>query len=147
MNKESEGFDYLRQKFPKIRKAKKKDGIFVGPQITQIFKDQDISTKLNSTNRRGWKAFEKVCSNFTGNEKAENYSETVQKLISSHSAVGCNMSLKLHFLHSHLDLFPGNMGTASDNMAKGSIRIFSKLKTDIVEYGVQICRLTAAGVL
>jgi hypothetical protein len=24
------------------------------------------------------------------------------------------MSLKLHFLHSHLDLFPGNMGTASD---------------------------------
>jgi hypothetical protein len=53
MNEESEVFDYLRQMFPKIRKAKKKDGIFVGPQITQIFKDQDISTKLHSTDRRG----------------------------------------------------------------------------------------------
>jgi hypothetical protein len=51
--KKSEGFDYLGQKFPKIRKAKKKDGIFIGPQITQIFKDQDIGTKLNSADRRG----------------------------------------------------------------------------------------------
>jgi hypothetical protein len=53
MDEESEGCDYLGQRFPKIRKAKTKDGIFVGPQITQIFKDHDISTKLNSTDRRG----------------------------------------------------------------------------------------------
>jgi len=77
MDEESEGFDYLRQKSPKIREAKKKDGIFVGPQITQLFEDQEFNTKLHSTDRRGWKAFEKVCSNFTGNEKAENYCETV----------------------------------------------------------------------
>ena len=31
-------------------------------------------------------------------EKAENYSETVQVLISSYSANACNMSLKLHFI-------------------------------------------------
>jgi hypothetical protein len=30
-----------------------KDGIFVRPQTTQIFEDQDISTKLNPTDRRG----------------------------------------------------------------------------------------------
>jgi hypothetical protein len=30
----------------------------------------------------------------------------VQVLISSHGAVGCNMSLELHFLFSHLDFFP-----------------------------------------
>jgi len=33
MDKESEGFDYLRQKFPKICEAKVKEGILVGPQI------------------------------------------------------------------------------------------------------------------
>jgi hypothetical protein len=38
----------------------------------------------------------------------------VQELIPSHSAMGCNMPLKLHFLHSSLDFFPGNMGAASD---------------------------------
>jgi hypothetical protein len=53
MDEESEGFHYLRQTFPKASEAKTKDGIFVGPQITQIFEDQDIRTKLNSKHRRG----------------------------------------------------------------------------------------------
>ena len=48
-----------------------------------------------------WQAFENVCKNFLANKKTENYSEIVQELISSYSGVGCNMSLKLHFLHSH----------------------------------------------
>nr|CAH7763855.1 unnamed protein product [Callosobruchus chinensis] len=26
----------------------------------------------------------------------------------------CNMSLKVHFLHSHLDFFPENLGAVSD---------------------------------
>jgi hypothetical protein len=33
IDKESEGFAYLRQKFPKIHEAKLKEGIFLGPQI------------------------------------------------------------------------------------------------------------------
>ena len=40
---------------------------------------------------------------FLGNEKAENYNEIVHDLISLHSAMACDMSLKLLFLHSHLD--------------------------------------------
>jgi hypothetical protein len=35
-------------------------------------------------------------------KKAENYSEIVQELISSYSAVRYNLPLKLHILHSHL---------------------------------------------
>jgi hypothetical protein len=31
MDKESEGFAYLRQKFPKMLEAKMKNGIFIGP--------------------------------------------------------------------------------------------------------------------
>jgi len=31
-----------------------KEGIFIGSQIKQLFEYQDISTKLNSTERRGW---------------------------------------------------------------------------------------------
>jgi len=37
------------QNFPKINEAKMKEGIFIGPQIRQLFKDQDFSTKLHST--------------------------------------------------------------------------------------------------
>jgi len=28
--------------------------------------------------------------------------------------MGCNMSLKIHFLDSHLDFFPDNLGAVSD---------------------------------
>ena len=57
VNKESEGFAYLRLKFSKISEAKTKEGIFVGPQITQQFEDQDFSAELNATERRAWKTF------------------------------------------------------------------------------------------
>jgi hypothetical protein len=60
MGKESEEFAYLMQKFPKINEAKTKEGIFVCPQITQLFEDHDFSTKLNSTQRRAWKPSENV---------------------------------------------------------------------------------------
>ena len=68
-----------------------------GPKITQLHDDQDFSTKLNSTQRRTWKAFENVCKNFSRQWRAENYSETVQELISSHGSMGCNMSLNFIF--------------------------------------------------
>jgi hypothetical protein len=82
-----------------------KEGIFVGPQIKQLFEDHDFNIKLNATERRAWEAFENVCRNVLGNEKAETCSYIVQELISSHSAVGRNMSLKIHFLHSRLNFF------------------------------------------
>jgi hypothetical protein len=43
-----------------------------GPKITQLYDDEDFSTKLNSTQRRTWKVFENVCKNFLDNEKRKN---------------------------------------------------------------------------
>jgi hypothetical protein len=48
------------------------EGIIVSPQITQLFEDKEVSTKLNSTERRAWKAFENVCRKFLGTKNAEN---------------------------------------------------------------------------
>jgi len=45
VDKEIEGFAYLRQKFSKISEAEMKEGIFIGPQIKQLFKNQDFSMK------------------------------------------------------------------------------------------------------
>jgi hypothetical protein len=92
-------------KISKIRDAKSKEGIFVGPRITQLFEDKDFITKLNSTERIAWKVFHDFFRNFRGNEKAENCSEVVQELISPCSAMGYSMSLKPNFLHSHSDFF------------------------------------------
>jgi hypothetical protein len=69
----------------------------------QLFEDRDFTIKLNATGRRAWVASENVCGNFLGNEEAENYNEIVQQLISSYSAMGCNMSLRLRFFHSCME--------------------------------------------
>jgi len=37
-----------------------KKGIFVDPQITQLFEDQDFRTKFNYIEKREWMAFENV---------------------------------------------------------------------------------------
>ena len=52
MNQEEAAITYLREKFPRLSKAKLKDGIFIGPQIRDLIKDE---------------YFDKL---FQGNEKA-----------------------------------------------------------------------------
>ena len=49
-------------------------------------------------------------------KQAKNYSEILQELIPSYSAKGCNMSLKLNFMHSGLEFFfpPENTGAVSE---------------------------------
>jgi hypothetical protein len=73
-------------------------------------------------------AFEYICRNFLGNEKSENYSEIVQELISSNGAAGYNVSLKLHILHSYLDLFLENTGIVSDEGGESSHQDIFKIE-------------------
>jgi len=49
-----------------------------------------------------------------GNRKAESDRDMVADLIQSYKAMGCDMSLGVHFLDSHLDFFPQNLGAVSD---------------------------------
>ena len=35
-------------------------------------------------------------------------------MLDANHKLGYNMSLKIHFLHSHLSFFPENMGSVSD---------------------------------
>jgi len=40
MNQEEAAFTYLREKFPRLSEAKLKEGIFIGPQIRDLIKDE-----------------------------------------------------------------------------------------------------------
>ena len=55
---------------------------------------------------------------YIGNHRAENYAELVETLLKTYKALGCRVSLKIHFLHSHLDYFPDNLGAYSDEMGE-----------------------------
>jgi len=59
-------------------------------------------------------SFKRIYKDFLGNQKAANYQDVVQDRLSSYSAMGCNISPKIHFLESLLDFFPENLGEVSD---------------------------------
>jgi hypothetical protein len=100
--------------------------IFFCPRNKQLFEDHDFSTKLNATEGRAWEAFKNVCRNVLGIERAEYCGEIVQDLISSYDAMGCNMSLLLHFMNFLLDFSMKTWEPSPMNMAKGSVRTFPK---------------------
>ena len=55
---------------------------------------------------------------FLGNHKAENYRQLVQELLDSYQRLGCRMSLKIHFLHSHSEYSPENLEAVSDGQGE-----------------------------
>ncbi|UYV82675.1 hypothetical protein LAZ67_22000511 [Cordylochernes scorpioides] len=114
MDRNASGFAYLKQKISSISEAKIKEGIFVGPQIRELQQDGNFQNSLNEVEAAAWNSFRNVCKNFLGSVKVENYRDIVNDLLLSYKALGCNMSLKIHFLHSHLDFFPDNLGAVSD---------------------------------
>jgi hypothetical protein len=97
-----------------LSEAKIKEGIFVGPQIRQLLNDKQFEATMNELQLEAWKAFRALCEGFLGNHRSPNYMVLVESLLHSYKRLECNMSLKVHFLMSHLDFFPENMGRVSD---------------------------------
>ena len=63
-------------------------------------------------------AFDLVVKNFLGNNKARNYAELVNNMLTAFRNLGCNMSIKMYYLFSHMDRFPENLGSMSDEQGK-----------------------------
>ena len=73
---------------------------------------------MTALERAAWLSFVAVGQNFLGKNKAENYSELVNRILLAFRDLGCNMSIKLHFLNSHLGQFPDNLGAVSDEQGE-----------------------------
>lgn len=102
----------------KKNKSYSSTGIFVGPQIRQLIKDEYFLQQMTVVEKNAWKGFVSVCENFLGNTKSVNYEEIVHEMLSAYHALGCKMSIKLHHLHAHLNMFPSNLGQMSDEQGE-----------------------------
>ena len=116
--KEGNCFQYIKAAFPSLSEEKIKEVIFDGPQIRKLIKDPNSISSMNDVDANAWKAFVNVVINFLGNRKQDDYITLVDNLIKSLHALGCNMSIKLHFLHSHLNRFPENLGDVNDEQGE-----------------------------
>ena len=126
LNNDGECFQHTVSVLPALSFEKIKVGVFDGPHIRALVRDQDFVRKMNDKERGAWFSFVAVMENFLCNKKANNYETLVINLSSTFHELGYNMSIKLHFLYSHLDRFPKNFGIVSDEQGE---RFHQDLKT------------------
>ena len=79
-----------------------------------MLKSAQLENAMTDTEREAWCAFQDIVNGFLGNNKDPNYKQPTGKLLESYKNLGCRMSLKVHFLHSHSDFFRDNLGEVSE---------------------------------
>ena len=130
LDKSERGFDYICFEFSGPSIEKKMSRVFDGPQIRQLLRDISFVSSMNPIKARAWMAFTNVIKDFLANKKTDNYKELMAELLSSFQHWGCNMRIKVCLLKSHLDSFPENLGSVSDEQEE---RFHQDIKLCIME--------------
>jgi hypothetical protein len=120
LNKDGSCIEYIAPKLPGLTMEKLKAGIFDGPQIRQLINEPHFIESVNEIESCASSSFVLGVKNFLGNKKADNYTQLVENMLFHFNRLGCNMSVKVHYLHSHLDRFPENLG----DLSKGQVERF-----------------------
>lgn len=81
-------------------------------------KDPAFDASLKVVERKAWECFKDVVNGFLGNTKSPKYKLLISKLFTAYKNMGCRMSIKMHLLHAHLDVFPANLGAVSDEQGE-----------------------------
>ena len=130
LHKYDAAFQHLSTVFPGLSAVKLKEGIFVGPQIQEVPKETYFEKLLNLKELRAWEAFKSVCSGFLGNTRVPDYQACIEKLLKSYEDMGCQISLKIHFLLSHLNFFLPNLGAVSDEHGERFHQDITKMESN-----------------
>ena len=117
-----ETFKIIHLMFSKPSEAKIKGAIFVRPQENAMLKLEKLERAMTKVEKEPWCAFCDVVFGFLSNHKDINYKQRVAKLIKNFKKLGCCMSLKVHYLHSHLGFFPENWVMSVKSMVRDFIR-------------------------
>ncbi|KAI6650187.1 hypothetical protein LOD99_6104 [Oopsacas minuta] len=97
---------------------KLKAGIFDGPQIGSLIRNSGFVQSMINLESSARSAFVLVVNNFLGNNKANNYIDLVNDMLYKFKDLDVNMNIKVHYLFSHLDLFPENLEDLSEEQGE-----------------------------
>ena len=106
MDKTDCGFEYLRNNFPNVSDVKIKEGIFIGPQIRELMQDKQFDEDLNETERNAWLCFKRICKDFLRNQKAANYQDVMQDLLTFVQSYGMQYESENPLFGVPLGFFP-----------------------------------------
>jgi hypothetical protein len=109
---------YFCKMFPHLSEAKLTEGVFIGPGIRKLTFLEDFLLTMTEVEREAWLALKRVVSKFLGNYRDPDYVTIVANMLEKFKVLGCLMSLKIHFLKSHLDFFPENLGAVCEEQGE-----------------------------
>ncbi|QQP36648.1 Uncharacterized protein FKW44_021815, partial [Caligus rogercresseyi] len=105
LDKDGRCFNYLCRAFPRLTN-------------TEAYKDTEFQNSMNTLECAAWKSFVQVVNHFLGNTKAANHARLISTMIEAFQKLGCLMCIKMHFLFSHMEKFPENLGAMSDEQGE-----------------------------
>lgn len=73
LNKDKDCFKYIQRKFPKKSDAKLKEGVFDGPEIRKLIRDENFVYSMTTVEKNAWLSFKSIVKDFLGNKKSSNY--------------------------------------------------------------------------
>jgi hypothetical protein len=88
--------------------------------------DPNFTNYMTVVEKSAWNEFVWVVKNFLGNNKLVDYPQHIEQLMVHFQRLGCNISIKLHFLFSHLDRFPENLSDLSEEQGE---RFYQDIRT------------------
>ncbi|GBN38372.1 hypothetical protein AVEN_213581-1 [Araneus ventricosus] len=116
--KDGECFRYLCSKFPKLSEAKLKEGVFTVPNKRKLLSDSLFSVTMGDKEKEAWDSFKGVVHSCLENTNDPLYKTIAQRMLTAYEAQEYEMSLKVHFLHSHIDCFSENLGAYSEEQGE-----------------------------
>ena len=128
LDKHGDCFNYIVKKFLGLSMEKMKAGSFDGPKIRKLIQDQAFTSHITAVESADWCSYVSVVREFLGNTKASNYRYLVDEMLRNFQALGSRMSIQLHYLLSHLDYFPENLGDVSEEQGKRFHQDFKMMK-------------------
>lgn len=81
-------------------------------------KSQDFDNVLIGHEKVAWDMLKKLKAGLFGKTRSETYEDDVKKMLDAFQKLKVNMSLKIHYLHYHLDYFGAQLATESDEQGE-----------------------------
>ena len=84
---------------------KHKAGILDGFQIRELMKDAAFDETLSEVELSVWQSLLSLLTNILGNYQTAEFVKEIEELLMSFRQLRARISVKLHFLQSHLEYF------------------------------------------
>lgn len=88
LDKEGQAFTYLKTVFPNLTLGKIKEGVFDGPQIRKLLRNEHFETLLSHDENAAWNSFRLIVSDFLGNNRNPEYVKIIGDLLTNYEKIG-----------------------------------------------------------